>query len=206
MKSVIYTRVSTDDQTTSRQVNELEQVEGFEVAKVFSEKISGYSKSMKERKGLQDMLKYVEKEGIKCILIHEISRLGRNTTEVLNLLKELEGKGIAVYIHNLKVTLSADNPKEQVFTRLIVTIMADLARMESDQMSQRIKSGIRARKAKGLATGRQVNSAESKEKFLNKHRKTIKYIQEGRSYSEITKLTGAAPYTISKIKKTLAEA
>ena len=47
--------------------------------------------------------------------------------------------------------------------------MADLARMESEQMSQRIKSGIRARKEKGLATGRKTNSTETKEKFLNSY-------------------------------------
>ena len=203
MKSVIYTRVSTDQQTTIRQVNELKKVEGFEVVKTFSENISGFSKSMKERQGLQDMLKYISKEGVKNLMIHEISRLGRNTTEVLNLLKEMENKGVSVYIHNLGITLSAENDNNQIFTKLIVTIMADLARMESEQMSQRIRSGIRARKEKGLATGRRINSTETREKFLAKHKKTIKYIKAGMSYREINNQTGAAPYTISKLKKAI---
>jgi putative DNA-invertase from lambdoid prophage Rac len=131
--------------------------------------------------------------------------LGRNTTEVLNLLKELENKGISVYIHNLGITLSAENDSNHVFTKLVITIMADLARMESEQLSLRIKPGIRSRKASGLHTGRKVNSVESREKFLGKHREVIKYLKLGRSYQEITKLTGAAPYTISKVKKALAK-
>ena len=204
MKAVIYTRVSTKDQATQRQVNDLSKVEGFTVVKTFSENISGFSKSMEERKGLQDMLKYVRKNGIKYIMVSEVSRLGRNTVECLNLIHELENEGICLYIHNLGCTIGKDCGQDSIFTKLIVTIMADLARMESEQLSQRIKSGIRNRKEKGLHTGRKVNSAESRERFLGKHKDILKYLNLGRSYSEITKLTGAAPYTISKVKKALA--
>lgn len=204
MKAVIYTRVSTNDQTTSRQINDLSKVEGFSVVKIFSENISGFSKSMEERKGLQDMFRYVEKNIIECIMVSEVSRLGRNTVECLSLINDLEKKGILLYIHNLGCTIGKDEGQDSIFTKLIVTIMADLARMESEQLSQRIKSGIRNRKEKGLHTGRKVNSTESKERFLSKHKDIQKYLSKGRSYSEITKLTGAAPYTISKVKKALA--
>ncbi|QHL89415.1 recombinase family protein [Nibribacter ruber] len=181
------------------------QETGYQVVKVFSEKISGFSKSLAERQELQKALAYLDKENVKYLLIHEISRLGRNTTEVLNLLKELETKSVSVHVHNLGITLSAENDSNHIFTKLVITIMADLARMESEQLSLRIKSGIRSRKAQGLHTGRKVNSTESREKFLGKHKEVIKYLGLGRPYSEITKLTGAAPYTISKVKKALAE-
>ena len=204
MKALIYTRVSTKDQTTQRQVNDLSKVEGFSVVKTFSENISGFSKTMGERKGLQDMLKYVRKNGIKYIMVSEVSRLGRNTVECLNLIHELENEGICLYIHNLGCTIGKDCGQDSIFTKLIVTIMADLARMESEQLSQLIKSGIRNRKEKGLHTGRKVNSVESRERFLGKNKDIQKYLNLGRSYSEITKLTGAAPYTISKVKKALA--
>ncbi|GAA4310337.1 recombinase family protein [Nibribacter koreensis] len=203
-KAIIYTRVSTSGQTTARQVKDLQET-GYQVVKVFSEKISGFSKSITERQELQKALAFMDRENVKYLLIHEISRLGRNTTEVLNLLKELEKKGVSVHVHNLGITLSAENDSNYIFTKLVITIMADLARMESEQLSQRIKSGIRNRKAQGLHTGRKVNSVESREKFLGKHKEVIKYLGLGRSYSEITKLTGAAPYTISKVKKALAE-
>lgn len=204
MKAVIYTRVSTNDQTTQRQVNDLSKVQGFDVAKTFSENVSGFSKSMGERQGLQKMLQYVSKNDVKCIMVSEVSRLGRNTVECLNLMKKLEEEGICLYIHNLGCTIGKDCDQDSIFTKLIVTIMADLARMESEQLSQRIKSGIRNRKEKGLHTGRKVNSIETKERFLNKHKDVQKYLNLGRSYNEITKLTGAAPYTISKVKKALA--
>src|SRR5687767_5474752 len=100
MKAIIYTRVSTNEQNTSRQIKDLQSTD-YEIVKVFSEKVSGFSKSITERMELQRALVYMDQTGIKHLLIHEISRLGRNTTEVLNLLKELERKGISVYIHNL---------------------------------------------------------------------------------------------------------
>ena len=48
-----------------------------------------------------------------------------------------------------------------------------------------------------------VKSTETREKFLARHKKTIKYIQAGMSYREINKQTGAAPFTISKLKKAI---
>lgn len=87
-------------------------------------------------------------------MISEVSRLGRNTIECLNLMKELEEKEICLYIHNLGCSLGKDCGQDSIFTKLIVTIMADLARMESEQLSQRIKLRIRNRKAKGLHTGK----------------------------------------------------
>lgn len=205
MKSVIYTRVSKDEQSTKRQINDLSSAPGFEVVKVFSENISGFTKSVDEREQLQAMLRYVEQNNIQCILISEISRLGRNTYETLNLISDLEQKGICLYIQNLGITLSADNDKDRIFNKLIITILSDIARMESEQLSYRIKSGIRTRKANGLHTGRKIDSAESTEKFLSKHKKAIKLLKEGRSYNEIQAITGTAPATISKIKKAMEQ-
>ncbi|MFT2010643.1 recombinase family protein [Pontibacter sp. 13R65] len=176
--AVIYLRVSTETQFVNRQMNDLKKVEGFTVIKAFSEKISGFSKKMEERKQLQAMLRYVEENGIDAIMVHEISRLGRNTHETLTLLKRLEEKGTQLYIHNLNITLNAGNPKDDIFSRLIVTIVSDLARLESEQLSARIKSGIQERKRKGLHTGRLDGSTESRERFLSKHKDIQKYLAQ----------------------------
>ncbi len=205
MKSVIYTRVSTNEQSTARQVRDLSKAEGFEVVKVFSENISGFTKSADERKALQAMLEFVYENDVKCIMVGEVSRLGRNTQETLALISELEKKGICLYIQNLGITLGADNEKDRIVNKLIVTIISDLARLESEQLSYRIKSGLRNRKAKGLHVGRKVESSETREKFLAKHKKVIKLINAGKSYKEIHSSTGTAPATISKIKRTLEE-
>ena len=201
MKSLIYSRVSTKEQSTDRQVQELKALKQFEAVAIFREKISGFSKSAKERPVLQRAITYAESEKINCILVHEISRLGRNTLDVLNLLEELKKKKIQVYIRNLGITVNTNNPQDEIFSKLIITLMADLARLESEQMSCRIKSGIRARKAKGLSTGRKVDSKESPEKFLAKHKDIQKYISRGYSSREIQRICKCSPNTIQKVKK-----
>ena len=49
MNSIIYSRVSSTSQSTTRQVNELKSIKGFKIRKVFTESISGYTKSASER-------------------------------------------------------------------------------------------------------------------------------------------------------------
>ncbi|WP_462251174.1 recombinase family protein [Ekhidna sp.] len=200
MKAILYTRVSTKDQSTARQINDMKSLSEFEIAKVFSEKVSGFSVSVDDRPILQEALSYLKTNNIECIMVSEVSRLGRNTHEVLGLIEELKRQNIAIYIHNLGTTINKSESSSEIFTKLIVTIMADLARLESEQMSYRIKSGIKARKANGLTTGRKIGSTESKEKFLSKHADIQKYLTKGYSSREIQKLCKCSPNTIKKVK------
>jgi hypothetical protein len=54
------------------------------------------------------------------------------------------------------------------------TNMADLARLESEQLSLRNRSGIRNRKAKGLHPGSKVNSVVTREKVPGRYKEFIK--------------------------------
>jgi len=203
MKAVIYSRVSTKDQSTKRQTDELKGVKEFEVVKVFQEKISGFSKLAEERPQLNKALNYMEKYAIPCLMVHEISRLGRNTLDVLNLIEKLKQKHQIIYIHNLGIKINTENVKDEIFSKLMITLMVDLARLESEQMSYRIKSGIQARKSKGLSTGRKVGAKESPEAFLNKHKDIQKYLKKGFSSREIQRICKCSPNTIQKVKQVL---
>ena len=208
MRACIYTRTSTPDQkhSASRQINDLKKLEGFTVLRTFSENISGFSKTMLERPEFQKMLKYIKKEGIEVILVSELTRLGRKTPEVLQFIEHLEQERICLHIANLGITLGKDNEKDRIFNKLIITILSDIGRLESENLSYRIKSGIKHRKeVLRLPTGRQHNSKETREKFLSKHKDVIKYLELGRSYREITAITKASSTTIAKVKRVLAE-
>jgi DNA invertase Pin-like site-specific DNA recombinase len=205
MKAVIYSRVSTKEQSTARQVEELRNVAGFQPMKVFKEKISGFSKSAKQRPELNKAFEYMNQHEIDCIMVHEISRLGRNTVDVLNLIEVFKDHQKIIYIHNLGIKINTQNAKDEMFSKLIVTLMIDLARLESEQMSYRIKSGIKARKKRGLNTGRKVGSTESHENFLNKHKDIQKYFKKGYSFREIQKICKCSPNTIQKVKMILSE-
>jgi len=81
--------------------------------------------------------------------------------------------------------------------------MADLSRMESEQLSYRIKSGLQERKRKGMAIGRQAGTIESTEKFLNKHRQIVKYLNQGESIRWIATKLKVSPTTVNKVKKVI---
>ncbi len=178
----------------------MKSLKGFDVIKIFSEKISGFSVSVENRPVLQKALEYVKSQEVECIMVSEVSRLGRNTHEVLGLIEDLKNQNVAIYIHNLGTTINKADSSSEIFTKLIVTIMADLARLESEQMSYRIKSGIRSRKAKGLTTGRKIGSTEDRGSFLAKHEDIQKYLSKGYSSREIQKLCKCSPNTIKKVK------
>lgn len=85
VKTVIFARVSTSLQEYDRQVSELTTLSksnGWSIEAVFAEKISG-AKSNKERTELLNMISYVERNHIDKVLVTELSRLGRDTLQVL---------------------------------------------------------------------------------------------------------------------------
>ena len=78
--------------------------------------------------------------------------------------------------------------------------MADLSRMESEQMSYRIKSGLQERKRQGKHVGWQFGTVEDKNKFLSKHKKVISYLEKGESNRWIATKLKMSPTTVQKVK------
>ena len=101
-KAVIFARVSTGAQEYDRQLNELSALaesNGWSVEAVFAEKISG-AKANTERTVLMNMINFVEAKHINKVLVTELSRLGRDTLQVLEVIETLNSKGISLYIQN----------------------------------------------------------------------------------------------------------
>lgn len=92
MALIGYARVSSDSQKTDRQMDSLEAIS---CSKIFSEEISGI---VKNRPALMKMLDYV-REG-DTLVVESISRLGRSTIDLLNIVEQLQVKG--VHLKSLK--------------------------------------------------------------------------------------------------------
>lgn len=83
-----YIRVSTDKQTTENQKLEIEKysaIHGIVIDRVINETVSGTVKIQNRKLG--NLVKELH-EG-DCIIITEISRLGRSIIMILNVLQEL---------------------------------------------------------------------------------------------------------------------
>ena len=137
-------------------------------------------------------------------MVHEVSRLGRRTSEVLTLIDELKKDSIRVYIKSLDFLINGNGATEAI-NKLIVTLLADLSRMESEQMSFRIKSGLQERKRQGKHIGRHFGTIEDREKFLSKYKKVISYLQKGESIRWIATKLKVSPTTVQKVGKLISD-
>ena len=88
MSKIGYIRVSTEHQETARQQ---EIMDSYQVDRIFSEKVSGANA---DRPQLRAMLDYV-REG-DTLYIESISRLGRSTKDLLNIIDTLTEKGVSL--------------------------------------------------------------------------------------------------------------
>ncbi len=87
-----YARVSTSQQSLDIQIRALKDA-GVKANRIFTDKASG---SSTDREGL-DLLRMKVEEG-DVILVKKLDRLGRDTADMIQLIKEFDAQGVAVYL------------------------------------------------------------------------------------------------------------
>ena len=202
MKTVIFARVSTNVQEYDRQINELTvlaKLNGWSVEAVFAEKISG-AKSNKERTELLNMVSYVEGNHINKVLVTELSRLGRDTLQVLEVIQMLNEKGISLYIQNYNIETLKKDGKVNAMSQFLITILAEVARMERKTIRERVESGYKNYRANGGKVGRKIGYKKTEETIREQYTEEIKLLKKGYSLRNISKITGTSINTIRKCK------
>ena len=140
MSKIGYIRVSTEHQETARQQ---EIMDSYQVDRIFSEKLSGANA---DRPQLKAMLDYVRESD--TLYVESISRLGRSTRDLLNIIDTLTEKGVTLVSH--KENIDTDTPTG----KFMLTVFAALSQLECEQLKQRQREGIEIAKAQGKYTGR----------------------------------------------------
>ena len=138
---VAFCRVSTSLQEYERQSNELTtlaNIKGWKLEATFAEKISGAKKNT-ERKELMKMVEYVKTHNISKVLVTELSRLGRDTLQVLQVIELLNKEGISLYIQNYNVETLTEDRKVNPMSQFLITILAEVARMERKTIRERVE-------------------------------------------------------------------
>ena len=206
VKTVIFARVSTSLQEYDRQVNELTVLangNGWSVEAVFAEKISG-AKSNSERAELIRMVNYIESNHIDKVLVTELSRLGRDTLQVLEVIEMLNGKGISLYIQNYNIETLTKEGKVNAMSQFLITILAEVARMERKTIRERVESGYKNFRANGGKVGRKIGSIKSKECKQEEYSKVIRSLKAGKSIRDTAAICGVSVSTVQRVKKVFA--
>lgn len=201
-KVLIYGRVSTQSQEWQRQVEELRslaQSRGWEVVKVFTEKISG-AKANSERQSLTEMLDFIDANEVSKVLVTELSRLGRDTLQVLQAVEVLNKKGVSLYIQNYGIETLNENGTINAMAQFMITLLAEVARMERRTIRERMASGYRQHINNGGSVGRKRGYKKSDDEMKTQYREVIKLLRNGYSLVNIHKLTGVSINTIKKCR------
>lgn len=143
MKTYFYIRVSSKEQNTIRQEVKAKEFD-IPVENVYIEKASG--KNIKDRPVLNNLMA-VLRSGDKLI-VDSISRFARNTKDLINLVEELNSKGV-IFV-SLKELIDTTTPTGM----FMLTIFGAVAQLERDYIKDRQMEGIAIAKEEGKFKGR----------------------------------------------------
>lgn len=129
------------------------------------------------------------------IVVAEISRLGRSTLQVLEILELAVRKRISIHI--FKNQMIMDGSMQSTIT---ATILGLAAQIEREFISVRTKEALAKRKSDGVQLGRPKGPAASL-KLDEREQEIVGYLKKSISKRAIAKLTDSAPSTLYKWMK-----
>lgn len=182
MKVIGYIRVSTDKQDLEKQRHLLLDYAQRNqlVVNEFIHAEASSRKDTKDRK-IDELLTKLTKGD--TLLVAELSRLGRNMLETLNIINELSQNGVSiVFIKQPELSTIGTH------TKLLLAIYSYFAEVEREYISMRTKQGLAAARAKGKLLGRPKGS-RSKNRILDPYKEQIKeYLQMDLNLASIMKI------------------
>lgn len=137
-----YARVSTSQQSLDIQIKALKNA-GVKANRIFIDKMSG---SHVNREGLH-LLRVKVEEG-DVILVKKLDRLGRDTLDMIQLIKEFDNMGVAIRF------LDEGISTEGSMGKMVIVILSAVAQAERQRILERTNEGRLEAKAKGVQFGR----------------------------------------------------
>lgn len=185
----IYARTSTTDQNVDQQADHL--LKSHADAVVMKEQLSG--KTL-DRPVLNELVQKVVADDV--IVVLSVSRLGRNTEDVLAFIRGMKSKAVRVLVEDLggiDVTSSTG--------KLVLTTLAAVAEMQREETLDKQRIGIERAKAQGKYKGKQ-QSPET----VRKCREALAYVDKGLSKEKAAKAVGIGVATLYRYIRDMKQA
>ena len=149
MRTALYMRVSTNDQNSTMQLDELRaycQRRGWTITETFLDE--GVSGSKASRPALDRLMKQAKRRAFDVVLVYRYDRFARSLKQLVDTLCTFDSLGIQFVSIHEGVDTSTPNG------RLVFGIFASIAEFERSLIIQRTRSGMQAAKARGKRIGR----------------------------------------------------
>jgi DNA invertase Pin-like site-specific DNA recombinase len=147
MRAAIYTRVSTSDQSTDRQIRELREyahARDWQIVQEAQEVASGASRKRPLR---EEVLQLARARGVDTILVQSLDRWGRSVQDLVLTMAELEALGVAFVVPG---HIDMTTP----MGRMLAHFLGAIAEFERELIRERVRSGLANARAKGKRLGR----------------------------------------------------
>ena len=183
-----YCRVSTADQTTDNQIQEIAAA-GFTVQKgrVIAETVSGSVPAMK-RKGFLALLNKLEAADV--LIVTKLDRLGRNAMDVRVSVERLASIGVRVHCLALGgVDLTSPAGK------MTMGVIAAVAEFERDLLIERTQSGLARVKSQGKVLGRPRSVDAQASKIV------VERLERGEAVAALAREYGTSRQSIMRIRQ-----
>jgi DNA invertase Pin-like site-specific DNA recombinase len=173
-----YARVSTSQQSLDLQIKSLKK-EGVNPNRIFTDKATGGNTN---RDGLS-LLRVKVEEG-DMVLVKKLDRLGRDTSDMIQLIKQFDEMGVSVRFIDDGIST------EGTMGKMVVTILSAVAQAERQRILERTNEGRVEAKAKGVKFGRKRSISRSQLKEL---------IEKGIGASDIARQMKIGRSTVYKL-------
>lgn len=198
MRTILYARVSTRDQTAAHQLTQA-RAAGFTVDDVVTDDgVSGVTTRLADRpqgRRLFDMLRAGD-----TLLVRWVDRLGRDYADVSDTIREFMRRGVVVrtVINGMVFDGSTKDPMQQAVRDALIAFMAALSQAQAEAMKEARRAGIEHAKAQ----------PDAKQKFRGRKpsfdRRQFKEVTRmlglGAGLTEISRATGLSRAAIWRIK------
>lgn len=184
MRTFGYARVSTSQQSLDIQVKALTDA-GVEAHRIFIDKATG---SNTDRAGLDTLRMKIEKGD--TIIVKKLDRLGRDTADMVKLVKEFDSMSVVVKFMDDGIST------EGAMGKMVVTILAAVAEAERARILERTNEGRVEAKANGIQFGRKPTIDRTK---------LLELTQAGVGATEIARTMGIGRATVYKLLKEMSK-
>lgn len=189
MRTIGYVRVSTDKQDEDNQRQEILRhmaVDDF-IA------IECSSRKSQDERGITEVFSRLEYGD--TLVVTELSRLARSTSELLLMVDRFIKAGIGLVALKQGLKLPANGEKMDAATKTIVTMFGLMAELERDFISMRTKMGLAAKKAAGVRIGKPPGTKQAS--ILDESQDIIvRMLKQGDSLSAIARKMGCGRTTL----------
>lgn len=158
----VYLRVSTDTQIHDSQEAELRDYcnrRGWTHIEWYRDTASG---AKQDRRGLSDLMQKVRRGKVDVVLAFKLDRLARSLSHLAQLIAELQVHRVALVCPSQGIDTSNSNPA----AHLQLNILAAVAQFERELITERVRAGVAAAKARGVRMGRPATPDKRKSQMV----------------------------------------